>query len=330
MRRFLRLTLACMLLAVVCYPALVLLFRYGLGPAGAIFQRQIVYDPNGPGHTKTRLAEAAAFGRVDVLFIGSSHVYRGIDVREVEREGWRAFNLGSSSQTPIHTRLLLERFLPRLRPRLVVIDVNPVLLGDGGAEATLDLLAADPEREKYPELVRKNLSPKLFNALLLAHLDDWLGIDHGGQPRRINQDTYVSGGYVEKEAGYHDFTPSPAAPATIVPRTDQVNALRKAVERCREAGAGVLLISMPVSEAYGSFYTPLNGLDSLLPPSAPFVDFRGEDRWNSEAYFFDAHHLNQTGATAFTRTLTDSLMHWVPPPGPTSYDPTPPAAAGDR
>src|SRR5690554_458534 len=65
------------------------------------------------GHTETRLKEVKSFGDVDILFLGSSHAYRGFDTRIFKKAGFRSFNLGTSAQTPLQTQILLRRYLDR-------------------------------------------------------------------------------------------------------------------------------------------------------------------------------------------------------------------------
>ena len=77
------------------------------------------------GFINTRAKEARISDGVDVLILGSSHAYRGFDVRIFGEAGYKTFNLGSSSQSPIQTYLLLKRYLDLLKPKLVIYEVYP-------------------------------------------------------------------------------------------------------------------------------------------------------------------------------------------------------------
>ncbi len=68
------------------------------------------------GHSWKRLREAKEYGDVDVLILGSSLAYREIDVRAFDSLGLKAFNLGSSSQTPLQASFLLDNYLDKLDP----------------------------------------------------------------------------------------------------------------------------------------------------------------------------------------------------------------------
>src|SRR5215217_8103310 len=79
----------------------------------------------GNGHLFSRLKELDTVKNVDILFLGSSHAYRGYDVRKFNRLGYSAFNLGSSAQTPVQTELLVKTYLAQLNPKVVILDIHP-------------------------------------------------------------------------------------------------------------------------------------------------------------------------------------------------------------
>ena len=77
---------------------------------------------------------------VDVLFLGSSHAYRGFDPRIFRKRGYSSFNLGSSAQTPSQTKVWLKRYLKHLNPKIVIYEVYPGTFSSDGIEASLDLV----------------------------------------------------------------------------------------------------------------------------------------------------------------------------------------------
>ena len=64
--------------------------------------------------------EAKEVKNVDILILGSSHSYLGIDTRTFNNIGYSAFNLGTTAQTPIQTELLLNRYLNSINPKIIV------------------------------------------------------------------------------------------------------------------------------------------------------------------------------------------------------------------
>ncbi|NHW60088.1 hypothetical protein HA378_33495, partial [Escherichia coli] len=71
----------------------------------------------------------------------SSHAYRGFDTRVFSKNGISSFNLGSSSQSPINTQVLLKQYLDRIKPKMIVYEVYAGTLSADGVESSLDMLS---------------------------------------------------------------------------------------------------------------------------------------------------------------------------------------------
>ena len=140
MKEFLKHTLLFICLLSFLYAGCVFL-------SGLIFPssttRNLKYPLGSYGHLNSRVKDIKNHSDVDVLFLGSSHAYRGFDPRIFKKHGITSFNLGSSSQTPIQTEILLNRYLNSLNPKLVVYEVYPGFLRNDGVESALDLIAND-------------------------------------------------------------------------------------------------------------------------------------------------------------------------------------------
>ena len=93
------------------------------------------------GHLYSRVKDAEKIKNPDILFIGSSHSYRGFDTRVFQKHGIKAFNLGSSSQTPINSKVLLKQYLDKINPKMVVIEAYAGTISADGVESSLDLLS---------------------------------------------------------------------------------------------------------------------------------------------------------------------------------------------
>ena len=109
-----------LLFAAFAIPAYLVLLLITANWAPDPFKRNINFRMGSYGHMHSRLKEVRESGQVELLFLGSSHTYRGFDTRLFEAEGWRVFNLGSSSQSHLQTQVLLQRYLQSLRPKLVI------------------------------------------------------------------------------------------------------------------------------------------------------------------------------------------------------------------
>ena len=107
------------------------------------FKPNIIYNMGSYGFMYSRLSEIKNYENTNILFLGSSHAYRGFDTRIFLDKGLKSFNLGSSSQTPLQTKVLLKRYLERLNPKLVIYEVYPETFTIDGVESSLDIIAND-------------------------------------------------------------------------------------------------------------------------------------------------------------------------------------------
>jgi hypothetical protein len=155
----------------------------------------------------TRLKEIKQINKnqnIDILFLGSSHAYRGFDTRIFKKYGYNTFNLGSSSQTPIQTLVLLKRYLDRINPETVIFEVNPTTFSSDGVESSLDIIANDRNDIYSYEMAFKIHHIKTFNTLLYAEYRDIFHLDDSfTEPIKKRKDTYIKGGFVEKEMAYY-------------------------------------------------------------------------------------------------------------------------------
>ena len=108
--------------------------------------KNLIYKSGGAGHSLNRFDEVKNKENVDILFLGSSHTYRGFDNRifnNASANGFTSFNLGSSAQTPIQTEVLLNRYLNQLNPKIAIYEVYPITFTLDGIESAMDLISND-------------------------------------------------------------------------------------------------------------------------------------------------------------------------------------------
>ena len=80
------------------------------------------------GHFFSRSRDAENIKNPDILFLGSSHAYRGFDTRMFSQANISSFNLGSSSQSPINTQVLLKQYLQKINLKLLLALVIKIFL----------------------------------------------------------------------------------------------------------------------------------------------------------------------------------------------------------
>ena len=138
MRRFLINSVLFSLFATIFYILVLPVWSYIMPPFMAKNVRSCV---GCYGHLYSRVKDAEKIKNPDILFIGSSHSYRGFDTRVFQKHGIKAFNLGSSSQTPINSKVLLKQYLDKINPKMVVIEAYAGTISVDGVESSLDLLS---------------------------------------------------------------------------------------------------------------------------------------------------------------------------------------------
>ena len=120
MKRYIKRLLVFFAVAILAYPIVVILADQLIPHS---WKRNLRYKSK--SIIQYKLEDLKDEQDLDILFIGSSHCYRGFDTRIFKEEGLETFNLGSSSQTPKETNLILNKYLPQLRPKLIIYEVFP-------------------------------------------------------------------------------------------------------------------------------------------------------------------------------------------------------------
>jgi hypothetical protein len=253
---------------------------------------------------------------VDVVIFGSSHAYRGFDPRIFEAEGLTATNLGSTSQSPLNSRYLAERYLPELRPELVVVEVYYGTLISDGLESTRDLLLNTETSWPMVKMAWATWDLRAIgyaSAKLLGFALDEASAQQAPQPG----ETYVPGGYVEATTRRARLAPGPALDVEL--RPEQLRQLIALTKLARTYGANVVWVTHPLPadhrerlEARGEIHARIT--EAAAAAGVAYWDFSYELVLDPLEDFYDFHHLNASGVArfdaAFLRRVTEAgLVH---------------------
>jgi len=273
------------------------------------------------GFMQTRLEDARQTRDVDLLVVGSSHAYRGLDPRPFRQAGLTLFNLGSSAQTHLQTGVLLRRHLNTIRPRKVVYEVYPGIFTMDGVESSLDLInsASNDLLSIHMALATPNL--KVWNTLIYALFREWVAPPHRPpEARQQKHDTYIPGGFVE----YSGPRQPPRPPSDEPPATErwrQYKAFENNLQFIRDSGIPVLLVRAPHPASSDMTEEKALAYARRLEKLAPYVDANDLAPFDLNTHFYDSHHLNQSGVTRFNQVLIDFLFRRPPHPPPSSRPP---------
>lgn len=263
------------------------------------------------GFTFERFEEADTVKDVDVLIMGSSHAYRSYDTRIFEKRGLRCFNLGSSAQTPVQTNYLLHKYLDKLDPELVIVDVYPELFQSDGVESTIDLLINTPVDEELLELSleSKNIRPvNVFFYSLMREKLGWNDPFRKAQSLQNAKGKYIHGGYVASAHKYVADQPFPVTETQFFP--GQIAAFEEIVHTLQKENIDYVLFQAPLPTGRYQSITNTAQADSLLRTYGTYFNANNYLQM-PDSCFFDASHLNQMGVdryNAFVCRVLDSLL----------------------
>jgi len=256
------------------------------------------------GHTYSRLSEIKKYGNVDILFLGSSHAYRGFDTRVFLESGYKSFNLGSSAQTPAQTKVLLERYLDSLNPELIIYEVYPATFTIDGVESSLDIIANDENDLHSLRMAIKINNIKTYNTLVYGLIRDLLGLNSSLQTIKGN-DKYITGGFVEKELGF--YQPTSFDKKEILFRDYQLESFDAIVQMLNNKKIELILVYSPIPKVNYDSYVNKSYFDSVMQTYSTYYNFNEIVSLNDSLHFYDSHHLNQNGVKIFNEKLIDLL-----------------------
>ena len=269
------------------------------------YNDNIVYKQQG-GHMYTRLNEIVNYSNVDVLFIGSSHAYRGFDTRLFSKAGISSFNLGSSSQAPVQSCVLLQQYLDRVNPKTIVFEVSPLTFSSDGLESSLDIIS-NSKMDLYSigMLLQVN-HIKLYNTFLYSAVQQLLHRNTDFvQDKTIGKDTYISGGYVQRDENEFRFR----KPKDKSIKTEQMTAFKKIVRLINSKGIRLILVQTPLTQKEYNSYSENKSFDEIMSVHSTYINFNELITLNDSVHFYDPNHLNQNGVNVFNKKLIELLVN---------------------
>ncbi|WP_158860029.1 hypothetical protein [Lunatibacter salilacus] len=257
------------------------------------------------------MKEILKYGEVDILFVGSSRVYRGFDPRIFENHGLKIFVLGSSGQTPLQSYVLLTRYMDNLNPKLVVIDLLPSSFAIKGVEPTLDLLANDRIDKLSLEMAFEQNDLMVWNTLIYASIMDAIGKHDDFEEsihKPLNNDTYIMGGYVHKDPNFQkevEICEKEKSEKWHEPLDVQLAYFKKMISLLERSKKKFVFINMPI--AHYNCFTNNDILERYIPESIPYFDFNKLLEFKDSTDFYDKFHLNVNGVQKLDSFLLNDL-----------------------
>lgn len=267
----------------------------------------LIYVRGGYGSLYSRLREADTTKNLDILFLGTSHAYRGYDTRIFHQAGYKIFNLGSSAQTPIQTEYLLKKHLHQLNPKLVVFDIYPLILGTDGTEPTLDLTSNSESIDKgILKMIINVNNIKAYNTLIYSCFRRFFKLDKNYvEPIKKGSDTYIGGGYVETYKVFNEKKDYNKTKYII--DSNQFSATKRIIALLKKEKIPYVIVQAPLSQGLYKSITNNAQIDSNLRSLGNYTNFNTFFSL-PDSVFADDNHLNQNGVKLYNKEFI-SLLH---------------------
>jgi hypothetical protein len=270
----------------------------------ALYTKNLLY--NFGGHMQKRLQEVDDYKNVDVLFLGSSHAYRGYDVRLFKKIGLNSFNLGSSAQTPVQTEFLLKKYLHQLNPKFAVLDIYPALFDSDGVESTLDLVSNERfDGNLFSLLINVN-DIKAYNTAIYSVYRQLTGKSKTYVPSgKVEKGSrYIPGGFVESMKTSKLKQKYSSSEYHVLP--ENLKAFNEVISMLKKENIPYILVQAPL---YGKRYASIKNtghIDSLFATYGSYYNFNNIINLPDSA-FLDDSHMNQTGVAVFNEKLIEVM-----------------------
>lgn len=303
MKKFLLRTMLFLATAVVAY----VLALWLLGDLGWV--RAAAIEMGDAGHLNSRVKDVRNYRDVDVLFVGSSHCYRTFDTRFYADNGFSSFNLGSSNQTPMQTYVLLSAYLDSIRPKQVVFEVHPDIMGNDGVESAVNLLANVPLTSESAAMALRMGNMKVVNSFLYAFYSQKVRhrLESFHEDTVIGHYHYIPGGFCEVDTC--EFVRKRYPKTDVAIRPEQMAALKDCIRLLRDRGIPFTLVEVQDAEQLRSsirnhawFEQQMSALGPYRYKVLPMVD---------TVHFFNSNHLHTPGIELFNQDFVQYLKNAV-------------------
>ena len=260
--------------------------------------------------TLQRFRDIENMHNVDILFVGSSHSYASFDPRVFSEKELTSFNLGTPSQTPLNTYYLLEKYLPRLNPKLVIYEIYFPNLASDGLESFYDLAANQAPSTGLLSMALATRNPHALNSFTARLIESLMGGDTEALQLSSPHLTYMEGGFVAHNNRLKDTLFGKTE--DIVVDGTQWGYVQDIFDLLHSTSAKVLVVVTPMPDGEVNTitnYADVSGLiaDLCADASIPYYDFNAAPGLIQLEFYADYHHLNAAGAELFSAMILDSL-----------------------
>jgi hypothetical protein len=257
-------------------------------------------------YTASRIKEADSRKNVDILIIGSSHAYRGYDVRTFTKLGYKTLNLGTSAQTLLQTKYLLTRYLNRLKPKIILLDIYPTILNSKGDESTLELVSVMPINTDLAKMAIDTKDIRVYNTLISSIGQTVLNVrNHYINDKPSKKIKYISGGYVE----YHNTSHIGSFhKSQLIISPENIQYLKDITNMLKLRNINYIIFQSPLPKAKYNSYTNNPSIDAVVKNYGPYYNYN-TTAILPDSCFSDYSHLNSKGVAIYNQYVIERLRN---------------------
>lgn len=219
----------------------------------------------------------------------------------------KTYNLGTSSQTPIQSELLLKYYLDKMNPKNVIFEVNPLTFYLDGLESTLDIITNQKNDLSSINMTLKYNNAKAINTLAYGIYQDIFGKENKILKNYEKEEgKYIPGGYVEKKITYYKKIEHKKT--ILEPNNKQYKSFNRIIKLLTDRKINVVLVQAPITKSLYHSYANAKQFDDKIQKYGEYYNFNKILNLNDSLYFYDSDHLNQNGVKIFNEKLIQKLL----------------------
>jgi hypothetical protein len=261
-----------------------------------------------------RFKEINKFKNIDILFAGSSHCYRGFNTEYFKQFGLTCFNMGSISQSPLNTFFLLKKYIKNLNPKILVFEINPIVMRYDGTESFLDLIANTPLNFELLKMMFATKSIFAFNGILLYYFNIKRIPIQKLNANLSPTDIYFSGGFVKSTR--IEFEPYLSREITYNFKYIQFDYISQILKMMNSKAKKVILVTTPMYSEYvrdiANYTEWSEKIHSLANDhDCIYIDFNMYPDLQISQLYYDEDHLNITGVNLFNTKFYNNMKDYI-------------------
>lgn len=271
--------------------------------------RRLMQDVPDVGVNQTNSIQALFKRKADVLVLGTSRANHSF-VSQMMEDSLRlsVYNAGRDGQNIIYSTMVLDAFLERCQPKIVVLDATSSSLDSSWMPALKEMTCyygISPSVDRIIDDISTPLDKLKMRSDLYKYNNSWQWLLQSRLAKSKEElDGYrpmavVEGNNFKAVEEHSDFHPDKKCMAYF----------RHIIQVCRERGIRLYVTYTPsLTIDRGNFNPVVRRF--CQQQGVPYLSWNGNMVYcNHSDWFYDATHLNDAGAHAFTAEFCKLLNH---------------------